>query len=170
MDLTAVITTVLGALLGGGGVAAWLRAGGQNRNEYLEKLLGRLAQVETRTDEQDKQLAEQGKQNADLSRELGREQGARAALERNLSEVRGLASELTGQVGQLAQRVAEETEERARAVLAEQIAVSKAQFLERENNALRHEIARLARPNTPTGGGPLVDIEQSSSKGGSNGA
>lgn len=149
MDLTAVVTTVLGALLGGGGVAAWLRAGGQNRNEYLGKVLERLAQVETRTDEQDKQLAEGQRQNAELGRELGREQGERAALERNLGEVRELARELTGQVGQLAQRVAEETQERARAIHAEQVQRSRAEFLERENNALRLELSRTTKGEEP---------------------
>lgn len=143
LDLQTIVLSVLSALAGGGGASAWLRSSGQNRNEYLAKLLERLAQVETRTDEQDKQLAEGQRQNAELGRELGREQGQRAALERSLDELRGLARDLTSQVGQLAQRVAEETTERARAVHHEQVQRSRGDFLERENNALRAEISRI---------------------------
>lgn len=143
IDLQSLILALISALLSGGGVATWLRASGQNRNEYLTKVLDRLAHVEARTDEQDKQLAEGQRQNAELGRELGREQGQRAALEKSLDELRGLARDLTGQVGQLAQRVAEETTERARAVHHEQVQRSRADFLERENNTLRAEISRI---------------------------
>lgn len=143
IDLQSIIIALISALLGGGGAAAWLRAKGQNRTDYIDKVQSRLGLVEIRTDEQDKQINLLMVQNSDLHHEIGRLEGERAALERNLVEVRELARTLTGRVGELAQRVADETQERARAIHNEQVQRSRAEFLERENNELRNEAMRL---------------------------
>lgn len=140
-----IIAGLLGALLGSGGVAAWVRAGGQNKGEYLGQLLERLAQVESRTDTQDTALLEQGRANSELDRNLAREQGERAQLQRSLDELHKLAQSLTAQVVTLTERVSTETTERARAIHHEQVQRSRAEFLERENNALRLEVTRLQR-------------------------
>lgn len=140
-----IIAGLLGALLGSGGVAAWVRAGGQNKGEYLGRLLERLAQVEARTDTQDAALLEQGRANSELARSLAREQGERAQLQRSFEQLDTLSHDLTAQVGKLSERVSEETKERARAIHAEQVQKSRAEFLERENNTLRAEVTRLQR-------------------------
>lgn len=143
IDLQAIIIALISALLGGGGVAAWIRAKGQNRTDYLDKLLARISQVEKRTDDQDVHISALAAENSGLHHEQGRLQGESAAQERNLIELRELARVLTGRIGELAQRVADETKERARAIHNEQVQRSKADFLERENNVLRLENNRL---------------------------
>lgn len=146
IDLTTVLIALVGALFGGGGVAAWQRARGQNRVDYLTTVINRLSVVETREDLNDKLLGELSTKNAELSRDIGREQGERAVLERSVLELRALARELTAQVGTLAERVSDETRQRANAIHHEQVQRSRADFLERENNVLRAELTASRTP------------------------
>lgn len=143
VDLQSLMIALISAVVGGGGAAAWLRAGGQNRTDYLDRVQARLGQIEVRTDEQDKHINLLMVQNADLHHQIGRLEGERAALERNIVDVRELARTLTGRVGELAQRVVDETKERARAIHDEQVQRARADFLQRETIALRVEIVRL---------------------------
>ncbi len=143
MSETAInlLIAAISALLGGGGVAAYIRAQGQNRADLSTILVGRITTLEARSDEQDKRNDVLTRQNAEQAGLLGALTSEKESLGRRLETQRALMDELRERVARLG--VMEEENARLRQQL--QIETSKREFLEREVNVLRQEIADLRR-------------------------
>ncbi len=150
----SIIVALLAAVLGGGGVAGWLRARGQNQTDgraqlaseqeaYRRQLGEQIARLQTRIDESEKrndvleqELRTQGKDLAAL-------QTTNAYQERQLHEQAAQIGELRTQNATQAQQLAALTEEKAGVVQRLQAEVLKNDFLTRETNDLRREIQRM---------------------------
>lgn len=143
------------ATLGGlGGLAAFIRARGQNRTDFVAqlnsgaqalitayenrvtKLEAKIEVLQKHSDDQDEQLRKQGEE---LSyRKAQSEQNDRAIV-----ELKGTVQQLQTQNAQQAVQIAQLTDEKARLINRVTIAESKYTFIENENNILRTENERL---------------------------
>lgn len=151
---------LIAAALGGGGIGAYVRAKGQNttddraqltteqqafRREMAEQLSAlRTQQVESdrRNDALESETREQGKQIAVLS-------SRNEAQQQQLKDQAEQIVMLRTQNGQQAVQIAALTEEKASVIQRLQIAESKYDFVQRENNELRAEITRLHKQLPP---------------------
>lgn len=139
MDTATIIIAIVSALTSGGGVAAYLRARGQNRVDMLTALGERCARLEERNDAQDKRNDELARLNAD---KLGRI----ASLERDretLNERLGIQRQLLDEQSVKLAMLAEREEENAQLRQQLQIEISKREFLQREIDSLREQIRAL---------------------------
>lgn len=141
MSETAInlLIALASALLGGGGYAAYVRAQGQNRVDLVTAMADRITKLETRSDEQDKRNDQLTRQNADQAGMIGALTNEKDNLSSRLETQRTLIDDLNARVARLG--VLEEENARLRQQL--QIETSKREFLEREVNALRQEVASL---------------------------
>ena len=128
-----------GILLGGGGVAGWLRASGQNRVDFYQAQAERIAKIEARSDDQDKRNETLAMLNAELQGKLGAVQAERSGMDERLKTQRMLIDELNQRVARLGSL--EEENVTLRQML--QLETSKREFLEREVHALRQELDAL---------------------------
>lgn len=139
--MSNLLIAVFSALLGGGGVAAWLKAAGDNRVNLINAMVDRIAKLEARSDEQDKRNDQLSRQNAEQAGMIGALTNEKESLGKRLETQRTLMDELRERVARLG--ALEEENARLRQQL--QIETSKREFLEREVNALRQEVATLRR-------------------------
>lgn len=133
------LVTIISIVLGGGGIAAYIRARGQNRYDLLASAAERIARLEQRADELDKRNDDLVAQNAELLAQVAVLKRDNQEQERRLATQRTLIDELQTRVAQL--QFLEEANAKLRQQL--QIEQSKREFLEREVNTLRIEIAHL---------------------------
>lgn len=150
----SAIVLVVGSLLGGGGLAALLRARSQNRVDERAQLTTEQQSFRQSMAEQIARLQAQldggAKRNDVLEQEL-RTLGKELAALQKTNEFQ--AQQLHDQAEQItvlrtqnatqAQQIAALTEEKAGIVQRLQAEVLKSDFLTRENNELRHEVQRL---------------------------
>lgn len=139
-----LIIAVVSALLGGGGYAAYVRAQGQNRVDLYTAAVERITKLEARSDEQDKRNDQLARQNAEQQGMIGALTNEKDGLNRRLETQRVLIDDLNARVARLG--VLEEENARLRQQL--QVETSKREFLEREVNALRQEVASLRQQLT----------------------
>jgi chromosome segregation ATPase len=144
-EIATIAVAVGSALMGGGGVAAWIRAQGQNRVDLFSAQAERIAKLEARSDDQDRRNDELARQNAELLGTVGGLKAERDAMTRRLEAQDALIAELQTRVARLGSL--EEENARLRQLL--QIEQAKREFLEREVNALRQEIAQLQARLSP---------------------
>lgn len=138
-QLVNLLIAFISAVLGGGGVAAYTRAQGQNRVDLYQAAAERIAALEARTDTQDKRNDELSRTNAELHGKAGQLSSENVSLGSRLEVQRKLIDELSEKVARLG--ALEDENARLRQQL--QIETSKREFLEREVNVLRQEIAAL---------------------------
>lgn len=134
-----LLIALASALLGGGGYAAYVRAQGQNQVDLVTAMADRITKLETRSDEQDKRNDQLTRQNAEQAGMIGALTNEKDNLSSRLETQRTLIDDLNARVARLG--VLEEENARLRQQL--QIETSKREFLEREVNALRQEVASL---------------------------
>lgn len=140
-SLINLIIALSGALLGGGGYAAYIRASGQNRVDMYQASIQRIARLEERTDHQDKRNDALAEQNARLQGTVNTFEAERQGWNERLKVQRVLIDDLNLRIGRL--DVTEEENVRLRQQL--QVEVAKVEFLQREVRELREEVARLLR-------------------------
>lgn len=138
MDTGETIMTLTAALLGGGGIAAFVRARGQNRIDLFAAQSERLAKVEQRADDLDRRNDALVAQNVELIGTIGGMKTRNEMLSQQLDEQRTLVHDLRERIAHLEAMEAENASLRQQL----QIEQSKREFLEREINALRTELAR----------------------------
>lgn len=136
---SSILIAILSALFGGGGVAAWLRAQGQNRVDLYQAQAERIAKIEARSDDQDKRNEMLATINAELQGKLGALQSERYQTDERLKTQRVLIDDLSQKVAKLGSM--EQENAQLRQLL--QIETSKREFLEREVLKLRQELADL---------------------------
>lgn len=137
--LTTLLVALFSAALSGGGAAAWVRARGQNRIDLYAAAAERIVKLEARSDEQDRRNDALMRQNAEFAGTIGALTNEKESLGKRLETQRTLIDDLNARVARLA--VMEEENARLRQQL--QVEMSKREFLEREVNALRQELAQL---------------------------
>jgi chromosome segregation ATPase len=147
---------VVGLLGGSGGIAAYLRARGQNRNDErsqltteqiafrqalaveLTALRAQVAELDKSKDGLEAQTAEQGKQIAVLTRENEYQARDMKAQAEQIGVLHDQDAKKTSQIEKL-------TEENASTTQQLKIEIAKNNFLEKENNELRREVERLKK-------------------------
>jgi len=150
----SAIVLALGGLLGGGGIAALIRARSQNRVDERAQLTTEQQSFRQSMAEQIAglrvQLTDGAKRNDGLEQELRTQGKELAALgtkneyqERQLHEQAEQIADLRTQNATQAQQIAALTEEKAVVIQRLQAEVLKNDFLTREINELRHEVSRM---------------------------
>lgn len=127
------------AILGTGGIAAWVRARGQNRIDMLVAYEKRITAIEARYDALDKRNDELTAQNAELLGRAAALEAEKRNHEDRLGTQRALIDELQQRVAQLTTVEEENARLRNQVIKAE----ATARFLQDENNVLRLEINQL---------------------------
>ena len=138
-ELMTAVVAIISALLGGGGVAAFVRAQGQNRTDLYQSAAERIGKLELRSDQQDERNEHLLESKAELS-------GRLLVLERDnhtLSERLRVQRILIDDQAQRLACLRSLEDENANLRQQLQIEMSKREFLEREIAVLRLEIAEL---------------------------
>lgn len=138
-NAATIVTAIVSALLGGGGVAAIIKARGENQLNLYQAAAERMAKLEARTDTLDKNNDDLILRNAELVGQISSVRLENESLNKRLEIQRTLIDELQSKVARLSSL----EEENARLRQQLQIETSKREFLEREVNTLRQEIIQL---------------------------
>lgn len=139
MDWTTILVALVSAIFGGGGIAALLRARGENQVNMLQAMTERIIRLEERNDAQDKR-------NDALARENAEKLGRIAALERDretLNERLGVQRQLLDDQSVRLAMLGEREEENANLRQRLQVEMSTRGFLEREVAELKTENRQL---------------------------
>lgn len=168
MDWQDLLLPALTALLGGGGVAAWLRSRGQNKADlmnaltaervalakeqadYRAAITAEIATIRQREAVQDQREESHERRNQELSaslsdrvREIGGLQAQVKVQDERIRELDTLYRASIEDKAKLAARIDQIEAERASAIQRLQTEMATRQFLERENNEIRKENERL---------------------------
>ena len=139
LDLTTILVSLVSALLGSGGVAAYVRAVHQSRIELLQLSLERIGKLESSITDLDARNDALIQQNAELRGRIAVLQRENDELTKRMEYQRRLIDEFQQKVAVLTAFERENADLRQKL----QIEMSKREFLEREILILRQEVQKL---------------------------
>jgi septal ring factor EnvC (AmiA/AmiB activator) len=145
--IVSLIIAAISALLGGGGVAAWLRAKGQNTVDMLETYAKRITTLETRSDEQDKRNDRLAIENAEMHGKVS----ALTALNEQLDDRLAVQRRLLDETREKTSIIPGLQEENAQLRHRLMVEIGKVEILEREarefKEATRRQMEETKRLN-----------------------
>lgn len=152
MEPYVTLLAALGGILAGmGGVGAYVRARGSNRADSIKSLseaeatfrqaqAERIARLELRLDQQDTRNDSLETENRKLTNRVSELEAENRALQRSIGELSEQYREAIQRIAVLTERLDAAEKARATAVQQAQVAIAKAEILERENTNLRTQI------------------------------